>query len=431
MSGFISAVRQESLGAIAGIQKGEKLCTVNGTMPKDIIELSFMLAENKIKLCIEDVQGKTREVTINKKLDEDLGLEFASAVFDDVWCCHNKCTFCFVDQMLPNLRKSLYVRDDDYRLSFLYGGFITLTNMKDCDYERIIKTHMSPLYVSVHATAPSVRVDMMKNKYAGNILENIKRLTDACIEIHTQVVLCPGFNDGMVLEQTFKDLLAFYPMVKTLAVVPVGLTKNREHLPLLRLFTSEEAAKVIVTVKKWQQECRARFNKSFIYLGDEFYVNAKMDLPPAEYYDGFPQIENGIGLSRSFIDEWKAIKNGLNVDISGKKAIIPVGESAARLLEPLLAEFNEKHRTKHRLLPVINKFFGDTINVTGLLTSGDILQVLKDKDLLQEHVILPEKVLNGDQVFLDGMSLAEFKKQCYGQVSVAKNAMELNKLLSK
>jgi len=431
MKGFISAVQPESLGDLVGIQKGEKLCTVNDIAPKDIIELSFLLAESKVELLIEDVMGITRKVLINKELDEDLGLEFSSAVFDQVCCCHNKCTFCFVDQMMPNLRESLYVRDDDYRLSFLYGGFVTLTNMDDSDYERIIKNHMSPLYVSVHATNPSVRIDMMKNKYAGDILKNIKRLTDAGIEIHTQVVLCPGFNDGMVLKQTFDDLLKLYPMVKTLAVVPVGLTKNRKHLPILRLFTSEEAKQIISEVEKWQQECRNKFNNSFIYLGDEFYVNAKMELPSAEYYDGFPQIENGIGLSRNFIDDWCNLKVKTTAEFSGKRAIIPVGESAAKLLEPLITKFNNTYGTKHQLLPVINKFFGDSINVTGLLTGGDILQTLKDKGFMHEIVVLPETVLNSDKLFLDDMSLKEFKKQCDNTVSLAKNAAELNKILSK
>ena len=431
MSSLIAAVKPDSLGAIAGIKNGEKLCAVNGIVPKDIIELSFMLAENEVELSIEDIQGNTRKVNINKKLDEDLGFEFESAVFDEIWCCHNKCTFCFVDQMLPDLRQSLYVRDDDYRLSFLYGNFITLTNMDDCDYERIIRTHMSPLYVSVHATDSLVRKGMMNNKFAGDILKNIQRLTDAGIEIHTQVVLCPGFNDGAVLEKTFRDLLAFYPMVKTLAVVPVGLSKNRNHLTPLRLFTSQEAANIIASVEKWQKECRAQFNKSFIYLGDEFYVNARVELPLAEYYDGFPQIENGIGLSRNFIEEWKQIKSKVQEECRGKKAVIPVGESAALILEPLLAEFNDKYGTKHSLLPVVNVFFGDSINVTGLLTGGDIIATLKTKGLLHEHIILPEKVLNSDKLFLDEMSLEEFKKQCYGQVSVAKTAMDLNKLLSK
>lgn len=431
MNGFISAVQPESLGDLAGIQKGEKLCTVNGIEPKDIIELSFLLAESKVELLIEDVMGITRKVLINKELDKDLGLEFSSAVFDQVCCCHNKCTFCFVDQMMPNLRQSLYVRDDDYRLSFLYGGFVTLTNMSDSDYERIIKNHMSPLYVSVHATNPSVRIDMMKNKHAGDILKNIKRLTDAGIEIHTQVVLCPGFNDGMVLKQTFEDLLKFYPMIKTLAVVPVGLTKNRKHLPQLRLFTSEEAKQIVFEVEQWQQECRNKFNKSFIYLGDEFYVNAQIELPPAEYYDGFPQIENGIGLSRNFIDEWARSKVKANAEFSCKRAIIPVGESAGKLLKPLIAEFNTTYGTKHQLLPVINEFFGDTINVTGLLTGRDILQTLKDKGFMHEVVVLPETVLNSDKVFLDDMSLIDFKKQCGNKVSVAKNAAELNKILSK
>ena len=332
--------------------------------------------------------------------------------------------------MIPGMRNTLYDRDDDFRLSFLYGNFLTLTNMKECDYERIIKTHMSPLYVSIHATDSEVRRNMMNNKNAGNILDDLQRLIDNGITIHTQVVLCPGFNDGEILEKTFKDLVALAPMVETMAVVPVGLTKNRENLPEVRLFTSVEAQNIISQVEKWQDECREKFGNSFIYLGDEFYINAGMNLPDAERYDGFPQLENGIGLSRNFLDEWENAIAAPNGSDKIENALVPVGESAYKLLKPLVDDYNNEYKTCHKLVAVTNHFFGKTINVTGLLTGRDILNALSDFTEFN-RIILPQVVLNKDLLFLDDMSLADFKKLYKGKVECAKNAKELKQLLAK
>ena len=430
MKGLISAVRRNTIAEVHGIEPGEKLIAVNGTSPTDIIELSYLVADEKLDLTIESKDGELRHVIVEKQHDVDLGIEFDSAVFDGVRYCHNKCVFCFVDQMIPGMRKTLYDRDDDFRLSFLYGNFLTLTNMKECDYERIIKTHMSPLYVSIHATDSAVRRKMMKNKNAGNILTDLHRLIDNGITIHTQVVLCPGFNDGKILEKTFKDLVALAPMVETIAVVPVGLTKNREGLPDIRLFTSIEAQNIILQVEKWQDECREKLGKSFIYLGDEFYINAGLHIPKAERYDGFPQLENGIGLSRNFLDEWENSPAATNSCSKIENALVPVGESAYKLLTPLFDEFNEKYKTSHKLVPVTNYFFGETINVTGLLTGRDILNALSDFTEFN-RVILPQVVLNKDLLFLDDLSLADFKELYKGKVECAKNANELKQLLAK
>ena len=431
MKGVISKVRRNSLAAAAGIKRDEKLCAVNGAELHDIIEFSYLAAEEKIQLTIEDTKGLVRQVEIEKLMDEDIGLEFESAVFDEVTCCQNKCVFCFVDQMIPGMRQSLYVRDDDFRLSFLYGNFITLTNLQKCDYERIVRTHMSPLYVSIHATDSEVRRNMMKNKYAGDILVNLKRLINNGISVHTQIVLCPEFNDGAVLEKTFADLFSLAPMVETMAVVPVGLTKNRKDLPQVRLFTPEEAQKIIEQVDLWQIMCRQKIGKGFIYLGDEFYILAGMPIPPAENYDGFPQIENGIGLSRNFLDEWDKAEVSPKGDCQQNKALIPVGESAYKLLKPLVEDFNEKYGTKHLLLPVVNHFFGTTINVTGLLTGSDILTAVADYSTEYSRIILPEIVLNKDLLFLDDMSLADFKNLYSGEVQCAANASQLKQLLLK
>lgn len=427
MQGIISAVRRNSLAEFAGIKAGEKLCAVNGTAVHDIIELSYLVADEKVTLTIEDSAGTVRQLVIEKYADEDLGLEFETAVFDKVTTCYNNCVFCFVDQMIPGMRETLYVRDDDYRLSFLYGNFITLTNLQEADFERIIKTHMSPLYVSVHATRPEVRCQMMHNRFAGELMEKIHKLVDAGISIHTQIVCCPGYNDGEVLEQTYNDLVALAPMVETMAVVPVGITKHREHLTPMRLFSKGEAAAIIDKVTKWQQECREKFGKSFIYLGDEFYLLAERPLPEALWYDGFPQIENGIGLSRSFLDEWQDAVAKITSFTVGEAAIIPVGTSAYRILQPLLDAFNRMAGSKHRFIAVNNDFFGETINVTGLLVGKDILQAAAKTS----RIILPDVVLNQDDLFLDDMTYAEFKQSFGGRVERAASAQELVLLLNK
>lgn len=251
--------------------------------------------------------------------------------------------------MIPGMRPGLYVRDDDYRLSFLYGNFITLTNMKDEDFDRIIRTHMTPLYVSVHATDPDVRCAMMKNRFAGELMEELQRLFDAGIQVHTQIVCCPGYNDGDVLAKSFADLYALHPNVLTMAVVPVGLTKNRGHLPQLRTFTKDEAAAIVASVTKWQEQCRRETGKSFIYLGDEFYLLAGQEVPDASWYDGFPQLENGIGLTRNFIDDWQAEMKVLHGAEPSADAVIPVGESAYTVLAPLMEQLNARLGSNHRL----------------------------------------------------------------------------------
>ena len=426
MQGLISSVKHGSLAEAAGIKAGESLLTVNGTSLRDIIDLSFLLADEQVVLKLAGADGTEREITIDKRIDEDLGLEFESAVFDKVTTCYNKCVFCFVDQMIPGMRKGLYVRDDDYRLSFLYGNFITLTNMKDEDFDRIIQTHMSPLYVSVHATDPEVRCKMMNNRFAGELMDKLKRLFDAGITVHTQIVCCPGYNDGDVLKRTYADLRALAPMVETMAVVPVGLTKNRAHLTPLRLFTPEEAREIVTMVTEWQQECRQSLGKSFVYLGDEFYILAGMSLPQADWYDGFPQLENGIGLSRNFLEEWQEANK--IAPVKGEvNSVIPVGTSAYKVLQPLIEDFNAKTGMQHRLIGVENEFFGNTVNVTGLLCGNDILNAVKGA----QSIILPEVVLNSDDLFLDDMSYAEFCKAAGAPVHRAATAGDLYKLLQR
>ncbi len=426
MLGNISGVRKHSLAENAGIKPGEKLLSVCGAQVKDIIELSFYASDYEVELEIENAAGEKRLVTIAKHPDEDLGIEFESAVFDKVSTCYNNCIFCFVDQMIPGMRPGLYVRDDDYRLSFLYGNFITLTNMKEEDFQRIINTHMSPLYVSVHATTPEVRCKMMNNRFAGELMDKLQRLLDAGIQVHTQIVCCPTYNDGEVLAKSFEDLYALHPGVLTMAIVPVGLTKNREHLHPLRTFTKEEAAAIVEMVTPWQERCRKETGKSFVYLGDEFYLLAEKELPPESWYDGFPQLENGIGLTSSFLLEWEATLKVLSQAQAASPAVIPVGESAYKVLKPVLDAFNAKYNAAHQLVAVKNEFFGGKVNVTGLLVGGDILNAVPE----DARVILPAVVLNKDNLFLDDMSFDEFKAKHQGTVEVAVGAKDLLHLLT-
>ena len=426
MLGLISAVRKNSLAEAAGIVAGDKLVAVDGVQVKDIIELSFYTSDYEVELELENAQGQRRQVHIDKYPDEDLGLEFEAAVFDKVSTCYNNCIFCFVDQMIPGMRKGLYVRDDDYRLSFLYGNFITLTNLKEEDFQRIIQTHMTPLYVSVHATDPKVRCEMMHNRFAGELMDKLERLFAAGIEVHTQIVCCPGYNDGEILAKSFHDLYARHPHVLTMAVVPVGITKHREGLHPLRTFTKEEAAALIDQVTPWQRQCREETGKTFIYLGDEFYLLAGRDVPAAEWYDGFPQLENGIGLTRSFVDEWQATMPSLSSYQAASPAVIPVGESAFTVLQPLLDALNKQFNTAHSFVPVPNQFFGGKVNVTGLLTASDILRTCKESG---KRLILPAVVLNNDKLFLDDTALEQFRKEYPGKVDIAKDAKELLHLL--
>ena len=425
MKGLISKVTKYSAAAEAGIKKGESLCLINGEALQDILDVSFAAAVEQLELTVEGLDGKVRTVHIAKGPDEDLGLEFETAVFNGVRCCQNHCLFCFVDQMIPDMRKQLYVRDDDYRLSFLYGNFITLTNMDAADFKYILQRHLSPLYVSVHTTNPDLRSSMMRNETAAELMPRLQALLDAGIEVHAQVVCCPDYNDGAELEKTYKDLRALAPRLATMAVVPVGLTKNRAHLPALRTFTQAEAKNLVEKVTVWQKECRAALGKSFIYLGDEFYLLADMPLPPEAWYDGFPQLENGIGLSRNFLCEWERAVRQVKPEAT-PTYVIPVGESAAKVLQPLVTNFNQQYGTNHQLLPIRNKFFGPLVNVTGLLTGGDILKALPgDKD-----VILPQMTLNTDNLFLDDMPLSAFEKRCGRRVRLAETAADLYGLLT-
>ena len=400
MNGLITRIEAGSLAEELELVAGDKILQVNGRTPLDIIDLSFLLADEEIELLIEHADGEREVIAFDKDADEELGAEFDSAVFDGVRRCKNHCVFCFVDMIAPNMRPTLSVKDDDYRLSFLFGNFITLTNLTPRDFRRIEKYHLSPLFVSIHAMNPDLRVRMLRTKLGANIQQQLDELERAGVEYHTQVVLCKGLNDGAELDFTITEILKRRPHALSLAIVPVGVTRHRRDPFPLEQFDKASAAKVIEQVEAYQRRLREESGRTFVYLGDEFYFLAETDFPPVEHYDDFPQIENGIGMTRNFIEEFK-----VEAFATDKKIVVDVvsGTSFAKVLKQLVAAPNV------RIVPVVNKFFGERVNVSGLLTGQDIIEALcgGERDL----ILIPATALRaGEEVFLDDVTLAEVRR---------------------
>lgn len=429
--GIISAVHQGSLAEELELVPGDKIISINEQELTDIIDLSFALADEEIEMLIEHVDGEQEIIAFEKDIDEELGAEFESAVFGKIRQCANNCYFCFVDQVAPNMRDSLYIKDDDYRLSFLYGNFVTMTNMGLRDLERIKRLHLSPLYISVHTTNPKLRGEMLRTKRGELIMEQLAKLNEADVEYHTQVVLCPGLNDGKELDRTIQDIINMQPYAKTLGIVPVGLTKFRENCYPLKTFDAQGAKKVIEQVSYWQKKMRKQIGKNFIYLSDEFYLLAGVPLPKAEEYDGFPQLDNGIGLTRNFIEQWKETKINLNNYQNPLKLDIICGKSAGKVIKKLVDELNIDNLNAN-VLALENEFFGPQVTVTGLLTGQDIIKNLKQNKTNRDGIIIPSCALReGEDIFLDDYSLEDIKKAFPDEeVKVASDAVMLKNLLA-
>ena len=403
--GVILRVLEGSIAEELELVPGDKILAVNDMPLRDIIDFSFAMADEEIELLVEHADGEQELIEFDKDYDEDFGVEFERAVFDGIRSCANHCYFCFVDMIAPDMRHSLSIKDDDYRLSFLYGNFVTLTNMGAADFERIEHFHLSPLYVSVQCTNPVLRAEILRYKGAADILGQLTKLEEAGADYHTQVVLCYGLNDGEELERTIRDITERRPHALSLAIVPVGLTKHRtDPFPLIQ-FDRIGAARVIDQVEAWQQRIRAEEGRTFIYLGDEFYFLAGRDVPPAEMYDGFPQLDNGIGLTRNFIEEWTAAADYANtLDTNSRLAVIS-GTAVAPVVERLARELDPDVQRIH-VLPVINEHFGETVNVSGLLTGHDISAALRAFSHSVDGVLIPASSLReGEDVFLDDMTL--------------------------
>lgn len=405
---IISEVIEDTIADDLGLMPGDEILSINGHIINDIIDYRFYTNEEYVEMSMIH-NGKPEIFEIEKDYEDDLGIEFDEILFDKLKVCGANCIFCFERQLPKGMRKSLTLRDDDYRLSFLNGNFITLANLKEADIERIIEQRLSPLYVSVHTVDEALREKIIGRKFPP-FMETIKRLVDNGINLHTQVVACPGINDGDKLIETIDTLGAFYPNILSLAVVPVGLTGHRENLPLINPYTKEEAIEVLNIVETKQKEFMDKYGKKFLWASDEFYIKAEKEIPCDEFYEDYEQLENGIGLVRDFLtDAEEGIKTLNNAKLKDCKLTFVTGVDFAPYFKSVLDKINNKSLNIN-LICIKNYHFGETVTVTGLLTGKDIINQLKDKDL-GDYVCIPDICLNDNNVFLDDLTVEDIEKE--------------------
>ena len=400
---MVAAVRPRTAGAKAGLTAGDRILTINGRGVRDAIDFQFYGAEERLALTVER-DGHTRAVAIARRPGADLGLELEAPRPGEIATCANKCVFCFIHQLPKGMRRSLYVKDDDFRLSFLHGNYITLSDLDEPSFERILEQRLSPLYVSVHATDPELRWRLLgQPKHRVEILPRLERLAKAAIRVHAQIVLCPDWNDGAHLEQTVHELAPLHPHVATTAIVPVGLTRHRERLPGLRTLTADEARALVDTVAGWQARFLAALESRFVFLGDEVYLQANRPLPPADAYEGFAIAEDGIGLVRRFEDGLAQALARRRSARPGRRVTIVSGELYGPRLARLVAE--APLAANARVAAVPNVLFGGSVAVAGLLAGQDIQRHLATLGDLGEAVLVPAVALrDGDGVFLDDLT---------------------------
>lgn len=418
----IFSVDKDSPAELAGILPGETLVSINSSEIYDVLDYRFYETSKNLEIVINAEQGATRTVSIRKGEYEPIGLEFETYLMDKQHSCRNKCVFCFIDQLPKAMRESLYFKDDDSRLSFLFGNYVTLTNMDERDVERIIKMHISPINISVHTTNPELRVKMMGNRFAGKSLDIMYRLAEAGMKINAQLVLCRGLNDGAELERSLNDLCGLYPSVQSVAVVPVGLTKFREGLFPLKSYDKSSAEAVVNTVEQYGDKLSSKFGQRICYAADEFYLKAEREIPHAEFYGDFDQLENGVGLMANLKQEFEQALCDFEAPQQKRHVTVVTGTAASPFLDDLLDELRIKcHNLTCNVIPVINDFFGHTINVAGLITGTDIINQLKEKDLGSE-LILPNVMLRHEaDVFLDDVTVDDIKRELQTNVTVIPN----------
>lgn len=394
------------------IEPGDAVLEINGQKIEDVFDYHYLVNDDYIELLIEKKDHEEWLLEIDKDLDEDLGIEYENSLMDEYRSCSNKCIFCFIDQMPKGMRDTLYFKDDDSRLSFLQGNYVTLTNMNDHDIDRIIHYHLGPINISFHTTNPTLRCQMLHNRFAGEIFPKVQRLYEAGIEMNGQIVLCKGVNDGKELERSVKDLAEFLPHLKSVSVVPVGLSKFRDKLHPLEPFTKEDAREVIRIIEEGQKKCLEKFNTHFIHASDEWYILAGRDLPDPSSYDGYLQLENGVGMLRLLENEIKECLSKKKEDNRIRKISIATGKLASNFLNV----YNQIIRTKYpnvevTVYPITNEFFGEQITVSGLITGTDLKKQLKDKEL-GEQLLLPCNMLRrGEEVFLDDITVGELEEE--------------------
>lgn len=425
MKNEISKVIPDSIAEEVDIEVGDRLLRINENYVKDIIDYKFLTTDEVLLLEVEKKDGEIWEIEIEKDYDEDLGIVFREGIIDKPMTCHNDCVFCFIDQLPKGMRETLYFKDDDSRLSFLQGNFLTLTNMKEEDIERIIKYKISPINVSVHTTNPELRVRMLNNRFAGKIYDILKRLAAAGIKMNTQIVCCPGINDGEELVSTIEDLYSLYPNVNSVAVVPLGITKHREGLRKLNLFTQETSLEQINLVKVLQEKYYEESGTPFVRLSDEFYIVSGESLPDSEHYQGFEQIEDGVGMVTLLKDTIDTTLLDLKKDGVGSFTFV-----TGALVYPEIVHIKDKiqrlnNKININVEKIPNKFFGETITVTGLLTGIDIINTLKEREV-GDYIIIPDNVLrkgyelsNSDEaILLDDYTVEDLSRELNRKVII-------------
>ncbi|MDD7389752.1 MAG: DUF512 domain-containing protein [Lachnospiraceae bacterium] len=406
----ISGVVPGSIAEEMEIEPGDLLLQINDMEIEDILDYQFYAEDEELTLLIRKADGEEWELEIEKEYGEDIGLVFENGLMDDYRSCSNKCIFCFIDQMPPDMRETLYFKDDDARLSFLQGNYITLTNLKDKDMERIVRYHLSPINISVHTTNPELRCQMLHNRFAGRSLEKIDYFYEHEIEMNGQIVLCKGYNDGEELKKTLQDLTRYCPVMQSVSVVPVGLTKYREGLCPLEPFTAQDAAQTIDLIEEVQKQCMERFGIHFVHASDEFYILAGRELPQEENYDGYPQLENGVGMLRLLLTEAEDAVSELEGDDRTDHLTIATGRLALPYIQKCVDRIHDRFPgITVDVAAIQNRFFGELITVSGLITGQDLLEQLTGRNL-GSRVLIPINMLrSGEEVFLDDMTVSQIQ----------------------
>ena len=409
---MISRVLPDSIAEELGLEPGDRLVSVNGQPVEDVFDYRYLMNEELVVLLVEKPDGEEWELEVEKEYEEDLGIEFENGgLMDDYRSCSNKCIFCFIDQMPPNMRETLYFKDDDSRLSFLQGNYVTLTNMSEQDIERVIRYHLEPINISFQAMNPELRCRMLHNRFAGKALEKVDTLYNAGITMNGQIVLCKGVNDGEELEYSLEKLSAYAPVLQSVSVVPVGLTKYREGLFPLKPFGKEDAEKVLEQIERWQKIMMERHGIHFIHASDEWYILAERELPCEEEYDGYLQLENGVGMLRLLEMEVRETLTELQGDDRQIKGTIATGKLAAPFIQKYIQEIQKKFpQVEIQVRTIENHFFGEEITVSGLITGQDLKGQLSGLDLGEKLLLSCSMMKGEEEIFLDDMTLEELSE---------------------
>ena len=420
---IIKDVLPGSIAEELEISAGDKLLAINDQEIEDVFDYHFLANEEYLTVLIEKPDGEQWELEIEKEYEEDLGIEFEQGLMDEYRSCRNKCIFCFIDQMPKDMRETLYFKDDDSRLSFLQGNYVTLTNMSDHDIDRIVRYHLEPINVSFQTTNPELRCKMLHNRFAGEALKKVDRLYEGGITMNGQIVLCKGINDGEELERSIRDLMKYAPQLQSVSVVPVGLSKYRDGLYPLLPFTKEDAKEVLHIIHKWQKKAYEEFGIHFIHGGDEWYILAEEELPEEERYDGYLQLENGVGMLRLLMNEFEEGYKRLNGDERDREVSIATGFLAYPYIQRMADRIMEKYpKSKLHVYGIRNDFFGELITVSGLITGQDLIGQLKGK-ALGEKLLLPCNMLRiEEQDFLDDVTLQDVKDALQVPVDIVKSS---------